>query len=357
MNVGTPREISWRGRTLTTAIHKAPVSGAVPLRTLNLEGDAQADPTVHGGPDKAVYLYPREHYAHWEEVLGRSLEPGALGENLTSTGILETDLGIGDEVAVGTALLQVSQPRLPCVKLAARHGRADLPALFTRAGRPGIYFRVLREGAVQAGDGVAVTARARERWSVTRVAALLSGLEDDPAAAARLAGHPLLGQGARKTFRTRTGFHGTVDIATRGEVEGLQALLTAAGLPVEGFPGDTPVVLAAVDGEGRLLGGVALEIHGDAGLLRSAVVRPGSRGSGVGGALVSAVLARAWGEGLHSVSLLTETAGDYFPRFGFRRVTRDRLPGSLGASVELRGACPDSAVVMTLPAPASSPGT
>lgn len=353
VNLGTPRELTWRGRTLTTAIFKEPVAGPVALAPLGLAGDAQADLRVHGGPDKAVYLYPEEHYRHWAGVLDRPLEPGALGENLTTRGLLESELAVGDTVRAGSALLQVSEPRLPCVKLAARYGRPDLPELFVQARRPGIYFRVLEEGAVAAGDALAVMERAPERWTIAQVAALVSGLEEDGPASVRLAGHPLLGTGARGNLRKRTGFSGRMDDASDGDVDALRRLLTAAGLPAEGFPQDTPVVLAARDEDGGLLGGVALEIREDVALLRSAVVAPDARGRGLGGALVRAAMERAWGAGLRSVSLLTETAEGFFPRFGFRPARRQDLPPALWASAELQGACPDSAAVMTLPAPAS----
>ena len=354
VNVGVPGPLTWRGRTLTTAIFKEPVPGPVPVSRLGLEGDAQADRTVHGGPDKAVYLYPEEHYPYWAEVLERPLEPGALGENLTIRSLLESELAVGDTIRAGSALLQVSEPRLPCRKLAARYRRADLPKLFVQARRPGIYARVLEEGVVAAGDVLEVVERAPERWTVEGVAALLSGLLDDPDAALRLAGHPLLGMGAREALQERTGFRGTVGPAAPEEVEGLRRILRGAGLPEAGFPADTPVVLSARDAPGALLGGIALELRGDAALLRSAVVVPGARGQGIGRALVRAGVEHAWGAGAGSVSLLTETAEGFFSRFGFRPVQREDLPAELQASAEFQGACPESAVVMTLPAPASS---
>lgn len=200
VNTGRPRTLEWRGRILTSAIGKEPVAGPVRLTAEGVEGDVQADRRVHGGVDKAVYLYPREHYPLWEEFLGRELAPGALGENLTSTGFLEEELHIGDQVEVGEALLQVSQPRLPCVKLAARYQRADLPKAFTEAGRPGIYFRVLREGRIRAGDEGRVIVRHPDAWSVARVFRLLTGGEVDRSAAARLAALEVLGDGARMGF-------------------------------------------------------------------------------------------------------------------------------------------------------------
>jgi MOSC domain-containing protein YiiM len=140
---------------MRTAILKAPTNGAVPLRRLGFEGDGQADPRYHGGPDKAVYLYPSEHYAYWAEVLGRDdLSPGAFGENLTTEGLLEADARIGDVYAIGTARVLVTQPRTPCAKLGAKFGSMAFVRTFWAAGRPGFYLRVLQEGMVEAGDAI-----------------------------------------------------------------------------------------------------------------------------------------------------------------------------------------------------------
>lgn len=352
VNVGLPQEVEWRGRTIRTAIWKEPVDGPVHMARLNLDGDAQADLRVHGGPDKAVYAYPGEHYPLWEEELGVSLLPGALGENLTTLGLLEGEVAIGDRLRIGDALTEVAQPRLPCFKLGARHLRADLPRVFVEKGLPGIYLRVIQEGAVEAGSEIRSETTAVERWTVSEVFGLLTGRSEggDPslpveAQRCRLAGLAILGGGARRSFQEQCGFAGEVGVAAPGEVTGLADLLREAGLPVEGFPEDTPVILAARDADGALLGGVALELHGDAALLRSAVVTPKARGRGIGGGLVAAALREAQGRA-RTVSLLTETASDYFERFGFRRVERAALPQALYASVELQGACPDSAAVM-----------
>jgi MOSC domain-containing protein YiiM/N-acetylglutamate synthase-like GNAT family acetyltransferase len=347
VNVGTPQALEWRGRTLTSAIVKEPVSSPVRVEALGLDGDTQVDRRVHGGVDKAVYLYPSEHYAVWERELGRALSPGALGENLTSEGILEADLRVGDTVEVGTALLQVAEPRLPCVKLAARYQREDLPRVFKRVGLPGIYFRVLRPGVLGAGDGVRVVSRHPEDWSIARVFRLLTGGEPDPGVEARLAALGPLGSGARDTFRRRTGVTAVIGEAGPEAHEPLARLLREAGLPTDGFPSDTPTVLVARAG-GAVVGGVALERWGPAALLRSLVVAPSQRGTGLGSALTQAVLAHARASGARSVSLLTETAERFFPDFGFTPVDRSALPAELDASAEMRGACPDSAVAMTL---------
>lgn len=160
VNVGLPREVTWKGRTVRTAIFKEPARGSIALRRLNLDGDRQADLTVHGGPDKAVYIYPAEHYAFWrEELPGTELPWGMFGENLTVRGLRESDLGIGDRLRVGSAELMVTQPRVPCYKLGVRFGRPDMTKRFYRAGRTGFYVAVASEGAVAAGDAIEIVAR------------------------------------------------------------------------------------------------------------------------------------------------------------------------------------------------------
>ena len=155
VNVGLPKDVAFGRRRMRTAILKHPANGAVPLRRLGFEGDGQADPRVHGGPDKAAYLYPFEHYAYWEEVLGRTdLSPGTFGENLTTEGLLETDVRVGDVLGMGTARVAVTRPRTPCAKLGAKFGSMTFVRTFASAGRPGFYLRVLQEGMVEAGDAI-----------------------------------------------------------------------------------------------------------------------------------------------------------------------------------------------------------
>ena len=155
VNVGLPREVTWKGRTVTTGIFKAPVSDRVMVRSLNLEGDGQADLTVHGGADKAVYVYPFEHYDYWRsELPDIELTPGIFGENFTVTGLREDELNIGDRFQIGSVELRVTQPRLPCYKLGIRFGRADMVKRFLASRRTGFYFRVLQAGEVGAGDTV-----------------------------------------------------------------------------------------------------------------------------------------------------------------------------------------------------------
>lgn len=153
VNVGLPRPALWHGREVMTGIFKEPVAGRVAVHTLNLDGDRQADLTVHGGVHKAVYAYPSEHYLFWEEELGKEGLPWAtFGENLTTEGWLEEEVFLGDRFRAGTAELTVTQPRMPCFKLALKLGRTDILETFLESGRSGFYFAVTREGEVGAGD-------------------------------------------------------------------------------------------------------------------------------------------------------------------------------------------------------------
>ena len=159
VNVGLPRAVEVNGHIVMTAIWKSPVEGRVPLRGVNLRGDDQADRTVHGGPDKAVYAYAAEETELWEAELGRALGPGAFGENLTVRGLGVSAAVIGEQWAVGSTLLEVAQPRLPCFKLGLRMGDPGFLRRFARAGRPGAYLRVLREGDIGVGDPIDVVSR------------------------------------------------------------------------------------------------------------------------------------------------------------------------------------------------------
>jgi MOSC domain-containing protein YiiM len=160
LNVGRPRLVLWNGQTVSTGIYKEPVGGRVMLRTLNLDGDRQADLTVHGGPDKAAYAYPAEHYGYWrEELPDMELPWGMFGENFTTEGLDESSVRVGDRFRVGSAEVTVTQPRMPCHKLAVRFGRADILKRFLASGRTGFYFSVQREGEVGAGDEVELIGR------------------------------------------------------------------------------------------------------------------------------------------------------------------------------------------------------
>jgi len=155
VNVGLPRPVLWRGRRIMTGIFKEPVEGRVKVRKLNLDGDRQADLSVHGGVDKAVYAYPSEHYPFWRRELERQDLPwGSFGENLTTEGWWEDDVHIGDRFRIGTAEVVVAQPRMPCFKLALRFDREDVVESFLESGRPGFYLAVIQEGELGAGDAM-----------------------------------------------------------------------------------------------------------------------------------------------------------------------------------------------------------
>src|SRR6476659_7143106 len=155
IQTGLPREVQWQGRIVTTGIFKERVEGSVMLRALNLEGDGQADLTVHGGADKAVHAYPLEHYEYWQrEYPGMELPQGMFGENFTIEGLLENEVNIGDRFRIGAAEVMATAPRLPCYKLGIKFGSPDILKRLLTTKRTGFYFSVLREGTIQAGDHI-----------------------------------------------------------------------------------------------------------------------------------------------------------------------------------------------------------
>jgi MOSC domain-containing protein YiiM len=183
VNVGTPREVPWRGRTVRTAIWKHPVAGRVKVRGVNVDGDDQGDREVHGGVDKAAYSYAVEDYGWWGAELGQELAPGTFGDNLTVRGIDVSGAEVGERWRVGGTLLEVAQPRIPCFKLGIRMGSQRFPRRFAAARRPGAYLRILAEGEVAAGDPVEVVHRPGHGLTVAEVSRIY---HDDHAAAARL---------------------------------------------------------------------------------------------------------------------------------------------------------------------------
>ena len=204
LNVGGPREVEWRGRLVRTSIWKEPVQGAVRVTSLNLDGDAQSDLSVHGGPDKAVYAYPAEHYDYWQRELDVDALPwAAFGENLTTSGILEPDLAIGDRVRVGSAELMVTQPRLPCFKLGIRFGRDDMVKRFLQSGRSGFYFAVVREGEITAGDRLEIAVRDTRGVTVSDLIALETADEPDRDLLRRALETPALPESWKRHFRKR----------------------------------------------------------------------------------------------------------------------------------------------------------
>jgi len=173
INVGLPREIEWQKKIVRTSIFKSPVSGPVRVTTLNFERDAQSDLSVHGGPDKAVYVYPYEHYSFWRnELPDADLSLGAFGENLTTEGLLEDVTNIGDTFRIGSAEFTVTQPRMPCYKLGIRFGRADMVKRFLHSGRTGFYLSVSKEGEVMAGDSIEKLSQDEHRITVADIANL-----------------------------------------------------------------------------------------------------------------------------------------------------------------------------------------
>jgi MOSC domain-containing protein YiiM len=167
VNVGLPREVLFGKDIVTTGIFKDPVQGPVKLRKLNLDGDKQADLTVHGGEDKAVYAYPMEHYEYWQHELPNMALPwGMFGENFTTEGLIEDAVNIGDRFRIGSTEVVATQPRLPCYKLGVKFGRMDIVRRFLASGRPGIYFKVLLEGEVEAGESIELISKDQSNITV-----------------------------------------------------------------------------------------------------------------------------------------------------------------------------------------------
>jgi MOSC domain-containing protein YiiM len=200
LNVGQPAPLAFGGGAVASAIRKQPVSGPVRLGPTGLAGDAQADLRVHGGPDKAVCVYPTEHLPYWSERLGRRLEPAAFGENFSMAGLLEADACLGDVYRVGTALVQVSQPRQPCFKLATRQGEPAFALWVQEAGWTGYYFRCLEPGDVQIGDTLTLVERPAPGCTVAEANRLLHRDRDDRAGLERLLAVAALSASLRRTF-------------------------------------------------------------------------------------------------------------------------------------------------------------
>lgn len=173
LNVGLPHDVLWHGRPVTTGIYKKPVQGRVALRTLNLDGDRQADLTVHGGAHKAIYCYPIEHYDYWKKELpGHEVPIAVFGENFTTNGLTEDTVHLGDTFSVGSAEVVVTQPRLPCYKLGVRFQSDDMVKRFLASGRSGFYLAVTREGEVAAGDEIKQIAKDPNAFPVSEITRL-----------------------------------------------------------------------------------------------------------------------------------------------------------------------------------------
>ena len=204
VSVGRPSEVQWHGRSVRTSIFKAPVSRRVHVTRDNVEGDGQSDLSVHGGPEKAVYAYPAEHYLFWRRELPDAQLPwGAFGENFTTEGLLEGEVGIGDRYRVGTAELVVTQPRMPCYKLGIRFGQPDMVKRFHQSRRSGFYLAVEREGEVGAGDTIDLLARNERRLTVADVVALYAADSANQPLLENASDHPSLPVAWREYFRKR----------------------------------------------------------------------------------------------------------------------------------------------------------
>jgi MOSC domain-containing protein YiiM len=222
LNVGLPRLLAYRGKYVRSGFIKTPVSGSLRLGETGLVGDGQADLKYHGGTEKAVCVYPLEHYPYWEQRLDRPLDYGAFGENFSTEGLLEAEVCIGDVYWIGTAMVQVSQPRQPCFKLAARHGVRDLALWVQQTGFTGFYFRCLEPGEVRAGDEIVLLERHAPEASVAEANRVMHRDKQDRRAIERLLGVSELSHSWRRTFEKRLSGH-TEDTSPRleGQVHGI----------------------------------------------------------------------------------------------------------------------------------------
>ncbi len=205
LNVGRPQIVLRGGRQHSSAINRRSVDGAVELSPDGLAGDRVSDSSVHGGPDKAVCCYPHEHYAHWRERLAAELPVPSFGENLTTAGLLEDEVCIGDTFRIGGAIVQITQPRQPCWKLANKHAEPRLVAWVNESARTGFYFRVLQACTLQQGDAIELVDRPHPDLTVAAIMRLRRSASPDLSLAARLADLPELSAAWRQHFAKRLG--------------------------------------------------------------------------------------------------------------------------------------------------------
>jgi ferredoxin-NADP reductase/MOSC domain-containing protein YiiM len=202
VNVGMPKDVPWRGKTVHTGIWKSPIDGPVMVRRLNIDGDGQGDLAGHGGEQRAVMVYQTESYDYWRDYLGRDdLQPGQFGENFTVTGLDDRNVCIGDRYQIGDAVFEVTQPRVTCFRVGMRLGVPDMPNLLVSQHRPGFYFRVITEGLVRAGDDIVLTRRGRHELSVADVDALLYLPGRDADLLHKAVDVPALSPGWQQSFR------------------------------------------------------------------------------------------------------------------------------------------------------------
>src|SRR6516162_8637190 len=243
VNVGLPRDIEWKGRTVYTGIWKNPAPGRCGVGRLNLNGDGQGDLAGHGGEQRAVFVYQIESYRYWQEQLKRTdFVYGQFSENFTIEGLPDDAVCIGDRYRIGSAVFEVTQPRVTCYRIGIRMDGPRMPALLTSSGRPGFYFRVLEEGEVGAGDEIVKVAEANERMTVADINALLYSPDHPCDRLERALRIEALSPGWRSSFET------LLQTQTTGEGSGNAALAPAAAAhPVA--PGFRRLAVAAIDQE------------------------------------------------------------------------------------------------------------
>ena len=243
VNVGLPRDVAWKGRVVHTGIWKDPVAGRCRVRRLNLEGDGQGDLHGHGGEQRAVFVYQIESYRHWQEQLKRTdFVHGQFGENFTIEGLADDSVCIGDRYQIGSALFEVTQPRVTCYRVGIRTSEPRMPALLTSSGRPGFYFRVLREGEVGAGDEIVKVGEAKERMTVAEINALLYSPNHPRDQLERSLRIEALSPGWRRSFET------LLQNPATGAGGGNAGLAPAAAAH-PAAPGFRPLVVEAVEKE------------------------------------------------------------------------------------------------------------
>ncbi len=242
VNVGLPKDVSWRGRIVHTGVWKHPVEGPQTVRTLNIDGDGQGDLGGHGGPHRAVLVYQLESYEYWRTQLGRDdLEYGQFGENFTVEGLSDDEVCVGDRYEIGRALFEVSQPRVTCYRVGMRLGEPQLPALLVSHRRPGFYLRVLRQGVVQSGDPIVKVASGPGRMTVSDIDALLYLPGHDRADLVRALDIEALSPGWKMSFSSM--------LAEKAGTTGNVGLTEAAAAPPVAFPGFRPMRVVALDRE------------------------------------------------------------------------------------------------------------
>src|SRR5262245_61060245 len=242
VNVGLPRDIQWMGRTVHTGIWKDPVPGRCRVSRLNLEGDGQGDLAGHGGEQRAVFVYQIESYRYWQEQLRRAdFVNGQFGENFTIEGLPDDGVCIGDRYRIGSALFEITQPRVTCYRVGIRMNEPRMPALLTSGGRPGFYFRVLQEGEVGAGDEIVKIGETNERMTVAEINALLYSPHHPRDRLKRALRIEALSPGWRSSFEAL--------LQGQATAGGGNAGLAPAAAAHPAAPGFRPLVVAAIDQE------------------------------------------------------------------------------------------------------------